>query len=66
MNDQLQAALADIIGKTGEAVSDGVGFLKAELPSVIQQLLYWKMASSFLGMVTVSYTHLTLPTILLV
>ncbi len=53
MNDQLQAALADIIGKTGEAVSDGVGFLKAELPEAIQQLLYWKMASSFLGLAVV-------------
>ncbi|CUJ53187.1 Uncharacterised protein [Achromobacter xylosoxidans] len=51
MNDQLQAALAEIIGKTGNALSDGVGFLKAELPSVIQQLLYWKMISSFMGMV---------------
>ncbi|WP_155271605.1 hypothetical protein [Bordetella hinzii] len=58
MNDQLQAALAEIIGKTGEAVSDGVGFLKAELPSVIQQLLYWKMASSFLDMViTLAFTY---------
>jgi hypothetical protein len=58
VNDQLQAALADIIGKTGEAVSDGVGFLKAELPGVIQQLLYWKMASSFLGMViTLAFSY---------
>lgn len=46
MNDQLQAALADILTKTTTAVEAGVDFLQAELPDVIQQLLAWKLAYS--------------------
>lgn len=44
MNDQLQTALADILTKTTDVVSAGVGFLQAELPDVVRQLLVWKMA----------------------
>lgn len=46
MNDQLQTALADIIGKTTNAISTGVSFLQAELPDVIHQLLMWKAVQS--------------------
>jgi hypothetical protein len=54
MNDQLQQSLALILGKATDAVTAGVGFLQAELPDVVRQLLLWKLTSSlifgFLGL----------------
>lgn len=43
MNDQLQTALAAILGKATDAVMAGVSFLQAELPDVVRQLLLWKL-----------------------
>lgn len=46
MNEQLQAALADLLGKANSGIDAGATFLQAQLPDVIQQLLVWKMADS--------------------
>ena len=43
MNEQLQQALASILGKTMQGVEAGVSFLSTEIPDVIHQLLVWKM-----------------------
>ena len=48
MNEQLQQALAEILSKTMVSIEAGTTFMQAELPDVIQQLLTWKLASSFL------------------
>lgn len=49
MNDQMQQALAATLNKTMSGVEAGTSFLQAELPDVIHQLLYWKLASSLLA-----------------
>lgn len=41
MNEQLQNALAAILGKTVEGIDASVEFMQAELPDVINQLLMW-------------------------
>lgn len=46
MEEQLQQALASILNKTVAGVEAGAAFLSAEVPDVIQQLLYWKLAQS--------------------
>lgn len=46
MNEQLQQALASILGKTMQGVEAGVSFLSTEIPDVIHQLLVFKMAWS--------------------
>lgn len=43
MNDQLQQALALILGKATDAAMAGVSFLQAEIPDVVRQLLLWKL-----------------------
>ncbi|TFL14185.1 hypothetical protein CSC67_08515 [Pusillimonas caeni] len=48
MNEQLQTALADLIGKANSGIDAGTTFLQAQLPDVIQQLLIWKAAMSSL------------------
>lgn len=48
MNDQLQAALAHVIGKTISGIDASVTFLQAQLPEVVQQLLLWKLVASAL------------------
>lgn len=50
MNDQMQQALVAILNKTMSGIEAGASFLQAELPDVIHQLLYWKLASSLLAM----------------
>lgn len=50
MNDQMQQALVAILNKTMSGIEAGTSFLQAELPEVIHQLLYWKLASSLLAM----------------
>ena len=49
MNEQIQQALASILGKTMQGVEAGVSFLSTEIPDVIHQLLVWKMAQSVVG-----------------
>ncbi|AZU97844.1 TMhelix containing protein [Vibrio phage LP.2] len=46
MNEQLQNALAAILGKTIEGIDASVEFMQAELPDVISQLLIWYGAKS--------------------
>lgn len=45
MNEQLQQALAAMLNKGVQGVEASVGFLQAEIPDVIYQLLLWKAAS---------------------
>lgn len=52
MNDELQKALAESIGKVVNAAEAGASFLQAELPEVIRQLLFYKVVEySFYGTV---------------
>lgn len=46
MNEQLQQALASILGKTMQGVEAGVSFLSTEIPDVIHQLLLFKLVWS--------------------
>jgi len=46
MNEQLQQALATIIGKTMQGVDSSISFLSAEIPDVIHQLLVFKLAQA--------------------
>ncbi|MGO1190292.1 hypothetical protein [Vibrio casei] len=41
MNEQLQKALSDLLGKTINGIDTTVNFMQAQLPDVIQQLLVW-------------------------
>ena len=49
MNEQLQAALADLLDKANSGIDAGATFLQAQLPDVIQQLLVWKLVASGLS-----------------
>jgi hypothetical protein len=51
MNEQLQLALASIIGTANEGVAAGVNFLSAEIPEVVYQLLLWHGVKAFVGFV---------------
>ena len=46
MNEQLQNALIEIIGKVNSGVDASVSFLSAEIPEVIHQLLLWYAVKS--------------------
>ena len=48
MNEELQKALAELLGKANEGIDAASGFLAAELPEVIQQLLIWHGVWSFI------------------
>lgn len=48
MNEQLQTALAEMLGKANSGIDAGASFLQAQLPDVIQQLLAWKATQSVL------------------
>lgn len=41
MNEQLQKALADMIGKSIAAFEHGAEFLSGQIPDVVHQLLLW-------------------------
>lgn len=41
MNEQLQKALVELIGKASNGIDASVSFLSAEIPDVIHQLLVW-------------------------
>lgn len=49
MNEQLQQALAAILGKAVQGVEAGVSFLSGQIPDVIQQLLVWKLVMALVG-----------------
>lgn len=46
MNEQLQKALVELIGKASNGIDASVSFLSAEIPDVIHQLLVWYAAKS--------------------
>ena len=46
MNEQLQKALVELIGKASNGIDASVSFLSAEIPEVIHQLLVWYAAKS--------------------
>lgn len=48
MNEELQKALGELLGKANDGIDAASGFLVAELPDVIQQLLTWYMVESLL------------------
>lgn len=50
MNEQLQNALAEILGKTLNGVDAASSFVVSELPDVIQQLLTWYAVKGFISM----------------
>ena len=52
MNEQLQEALTDAIAKFSDAATAGAGFLQAEIPEVITQLLTWCAVESIIMCVT--------------
>jgi len=41
MNEELQKALGELLGKANDGIDAANGFLASELPEVIQQLLMW-------------------------
>ena len=41
MNEQLQKALVELIGKASNGIDASVSFLSEEIPDVIHQLLVW-------------------------
>lgn len=43
MNEQLQAAMVDILGSVTATAKEGVAFLQGELPDVVHQLLVFKL-----------------------
>jgi len=47
MNEQLQEALAELLGKANNGIDNAGVFLAGELPEVIQQLLSWHGLKSF-------------------
>lgn len=46
MNEQLQKALAELIGKASNGIEASVSFLSSEIPDVISQLLSWYAVKS--------------------
>ena len=48
MKEELQTALADLISKTLQGVDASKDFLTAEIPDVINQLMMWHGAYSFI------------------
>lgn len=51
MNEQLQQALTDLINKSMSGVDAATGFLAAEIPDVVSQLLMWHGVYSFMTMI---------------
>ena len=43
----LEQAMADILNKAMDGVDNATIFLQAELPEVVEQLLYWMFAKNF-------------------
>lgn len=51
MNDQLEKSLVAIIEKASSSVEEGSVFLQGQLPSVVEELLRWKLISSCFAVV---------------
>lgn len=52
MNEELQKALAELLGKANNGIDTAGEFLASELPDVIQQLLMWHGVKSLIFCVT--------------
>lgn len=50
MNEQLQQAIAELIGKAVEGADAATNFLSAEIPDFVSQLLLWYGVISFIQM----------------
>ena len=50
MNEELQKALVELLSKANSGIDAASGFLVAELPEVIQQLLMWHGIYNFIMM----------------
>ena len=48
MNEELQKALGELLNKANDGIDAASGFLAAELPEVIQQLLMWHGVYNFI------------------
>lgn len=48
MDEQLQKALAEIIGKVNNGINGAASFMSAQLPDVVNQLLTWYAAKSLI------------------
>jgi len=48
MSEELQKALSELLGKANDGIDSASGFLVAELPDVIHQLLMWHGVYSFI------------------
>lgn len=48
MDEQLQKALAEIIGKVNGGIDGATSFMSAQLPDVVNQLLAWYAAKSLI------------------
>lgn len=48
MNEELQKALAELLGKANGGIDAAGAFLTSELPDVIQQLLMWHAVYNFI------------------
>ena len=53
MNEELQKALAELLSKANNGIDAAGGFIEAELPEVISQLLMWKTAYNLIYIVIV-------------
>jgi hypothetical protein len=64
MNEELQKSLASLLSKANSGIDNAGEFLASELPDVIQQLLMWHGAHSFIvfivGIITLA-TAIILP-----
>jgi len=52
MNDELQKAVTQLITRSLDGIDTGVGFLSAEIPLYIQELLMWKGVFYFIQFIT--------------
>lgn len=48
MNEELQKALVELLSKANNGIDEAGGFLAAELPEVIKQLLIWNGIYNFI------------------
>ena len=48
MNEELQKALGTLLSKANDGIDAASGFLVAELPDVIQQILVWYTVENFI------------------
>lgn len=62
MNEELQGALTELINKSMNGVDAATGFLAAEIPDVVAQLLMWHGVYNLLSMIFGIFTTVVLLT----